>query len=169
MFLLLISIFVIAVILAVIKLNFPHLLAGLGASDTKLTSIAVYVGTPLLTQAEKAFLVALDTAVDSQYRIFTKVRLADLVRPKASKSSGSKWRTAFNQIQSKHVDFVLCDPESMDVKFVVELDDRSHLRKDRADRDEFVDGVLKSVGLKVIRFVAKASYNPQDIAAKLHA
>jgi len=97
MSLLLISIFVVAVIMAVIKLNFPHLLAGLGTSDAAPSSKASYVAIPLLTQTENAFLVALDGAVGSQYRIFTKVRLADLIKPKVSKSSGSGWRSAFNQ------------------------------------------------------------------------
>jgi very-short-patch-repair endonuclease len=84
------------------------------------------------------------------------VRLADLIKPKASKSSGSGWRSAFNQIQNKHVGFVLFGPESLAVKFVLELDDRSHLQKNRVDRDDFLDGALKSAGLQVIRFVAKA-------------
>jgi len=167
MSLLLISIFVIAVVLAIIKLTFPHLLADLGVSNGESAGKALYVGTPLLTPAEKAFLDAIDSAVGDQYRIFTKVRLADLVKPKIHKSSGSEWRASFNQIQSKHVDFVLCNPQSMVVKFVVELDDKSHLRKDRSDRDEFVDGVLKSAGINVIRFVAKAGYSTPDIADKL--
>jgi hypothetical protein len=167
MSLLLIAIFVVAVILAVIKLYFPHLLAGLGGSGGESAEKALYVGIPLLTPAEKTFLDALDSAVGSQYRIFTKVRLADLINPKVSKSTASERTTAFNRIKSKHVDFVLCDPESMAVKFVVELDDKSHLRKDRATRDVFVDEALKSAGIQVIRFAAKAGYSAKDIADKL--
>ena len=53
------------------------------------------------------------------------------------------------KIQAKHVDFVICDKD-MHIKVIIELDDSSHDKKDRKERDEFVDLILQSVGYKVI-------------------
>lgn len=75
-----------------------------------------------------------------------KVRLLDLVEPRR----GPNYMSYLGKIQSKHVDFVVCD-SNLFVKGVIELDDNSHNRPDRIERDAFVDEVLLSVGYIVIR------------------
>ncbi len=42
----------------------------------------------------------------------------------------------------------------MHIKAILELDDNSHNKKDRQNRDAFVDQILTSVGYKVIRTYA---------------
>ena len=78
--------------------------------------------------------------------ICPKVRLLDLVEPR----SGTGYMSSLGKIQSKHVDFVICDSR-MHVLGIVEIDDNSHNREDRVERDRFVDDVLKSVGYRVHR------------------
>ena len=56
----------------------------------------------------------------------------------------------FNRIKAKHTDFILCDPEDLDVLAGVELDDPSHERPERIERDEFVDGVYQAAGIPLI-------------------
>ena len=56
----------------------------------------------------------------------------------------------FHKIMSKHVDFVIYDGDMMHLKVIIELDDSSHDREDRKERDEFVDFILKDCGYKVI-------------------
>ncbi|MGN0977996.1 MAG: DUF2726 domain-containing protein [Faecousia sp.] len=80
------------------------------------------------------------------YVICPKVRLLDFIEPKRGEK---KYKTLLYKIQAKHVDFLICDA-NMTIKAVVEIDDSSHERKDRKDRDEFVDLILRSVGYKVI-------------------
>jgi very-short-patch-repair endonuclease len=63
--------------------------------------------------------------------------------------------SALGKIQSKHVDFVICD-QNLYIKAIVELDDKSHDQPDRQERDRFVDDVLTSVGYTVIRTRAVA-------------
>src|SRR3982751_745135 len=76
----------------------------------------------LLTAAERSFFGVLQQTLGNDYLLFTKVRLADVVRP--LKGLGRKrWQSAFNCIQAKHVDFVLCDPGTLRVVGVIELDD----------------------------------------------
>lgn len=59
------------------------------------------------------------------------------------------YRSYFNKVQAKHVDFVLCD-KKMVARIIIELDDSSHNRPDRQARDSFVDEILENVGYKVI-------------------
>lgn len=58
--------------------------------------------------------------------------------------------SALGRIQSKHIDFVICD-QNLYVKGIVEIDDNSHNRQDKQQRDLFIDELLTSVGYTVIR------------------
>lgn len=78
----------------------------------------------LFTAAERSFLGVLDHAVGEKYRIFGKVRVADVIRP-AKGLPKQQAAVLFNQIRAKHFDFVLCDPKTLDIKFVIELNDAS--------------------------------------------
>ncbi len=77
----------------------------------------------------------------------SKVRLYDLIEPVPGVSNykGALWK-----IQSKHVDFVICN-QALEAKVIIELDDNSHNRRDRIERDIFVDTILKKAGYKIIR------------------
>ena len=79
--------------------------------------------------------------------ICPKVRLWDLIEPK--RGAGKK-QTLINKIQSKHVDFVLVD-QSMNVIGVLELDDKTHDRTDRKERDSFVRDALEGAGIIMIQ------------------
>ena len=76
----------------------------------------------LLSPAEINFLRSLQLAVREDWLIFSMVRLADIikVRPKTR-----KFQTWNSRIQGKHLDFVLCDYETLDVKLAIELEDQS--------------------------------------------
>lgn len=79
-------------------------------------------------------------------KICPKVRLLDIIEPR----NGKDYRSLMARIQSKHVDFLICD-QDLHIKGIVELDDNSHNSADRIQRDTFVDEILTSVGYKVIR------------------
>lgn len=80
------------------------------------------------------------------YTVFAKVRLLDLLEPV---KGNPKYKSYFYKVQAKHVDFVLCD-EKLVARYIIELDDGSHDRSDRKERDNFVDEVVESVGYKII-------------------
>jgi len=120
----------------------------------------------LFTPAELSFLKVLEQAVGENYRIFGKVRLADVIRVKRGLSNSAR-QTAFNQIQSKHLDYVICDPNDLSIQFAVELDDRSHTKPKRQKRDDFVNKALAAAGVPLFRFPVKQSYSIQDIQNQL--
>jgi hypothetical protein len=66
------------------------------------------------------------------YLVFAKVRLADLLYlPKGTQGR----QAAFNRIQSKHVDFLLCSKDAVRPLLAIELDDSSHGEQSRITRD----------------------------------
>lgn len=108
---------------------------------------ADYVAAPLLTANEKAaFKKLLAFCVEHDLLVFVKVRLIDLLEPK---KGAAEYTALKNKVIQKHVDFVICD-ENINIKLIVELDDSSHSRPDRQERDQFVDEALHSAGYEVI-------------------
>ncbi len=120
----------------------------------------------LMTLAELQFFRVLEPAVGEYFRVFSKVRLADIIQPVASKGSRA-WYSAFASIKSKHVDFVLCDADTMEFRMVVELDDKSHQREDRMERDIKVDGMLTQAGIPVAHFPVRAQYSVGEIQGRI--
>ncbi len=113
----------------------------------------------LFSPAERSFLGILDQVLGSEYRVFGKVRIADLIKP----DNGAGRQAALNRIIGKHVDFVVCDPGNLSVIGVVELDDKSHDQDSRRRRDTLVDGALSSAGIPIARFPARVGYNLAEI------
>lgn len=125
-------------------------------------------GTALFTAAERSFLGVLEQALGGRYRVFGKVRIADVVSVKASRDRRA-WQRAFNRISAKHFDFVLCDPGDLSVVAVIELDDASHRAKARQDRDTFVEALCSRIGLPLIRVPARAGYSIDEIRQRIDA
>ena len=98
---------------------------------------------PVMTDREREFYVRLrETAEEHGLQIFTKVRLADLVVP-LPKAENPYWMECFNKVKAKHIDFALADEDTAIVA-LIELDDSSHARPDRVERDDFVNAVLRA-------------------------
>ena len=115
----------------------------------------------LLSRAERSFFGVLQNTVGDQYLIFAKVRLADLIYiPRGIEQRQSY----FNRIQSKHIDFVLCDRDAVRPLLAIELDDSSHRGADRQSRDTFVDSALKAAALPILHVAARSGYNVQELA-----
>lgn len=109
-----------------------------------------YIRPYLLTKNEWSFYKSLKPITDKyNLHILAKVRLGDLVDVKKGLSKSERSR-AYARVRSKHVDFVLANPKNLAVLCVIELDDSSHQRIDRQQRDYFVDEVCKTVKLPII-------------------
>ena len=120
----------------------------------------------LFSSAERSFLGVLEQALGAQHRVMGKVRLADVISVCKGLNGGAR-QTAFNRIQSKHLDFVVCNPNDLTVQYAIELDDQSHDRAKRQGRDEFVDKALQAAGVPIFHFSAKRSYAVAEIQKTL--
>ena len=116
----------------------------------------------LFTKSERSFVGLLDQAIGDEYRIFGKVRVADVLAPQKGMSR-KNWRIEFNKISAKHFDYVLCNKSDLSVVAVIELDDKSHNSKRSKARDSFLEKACSSADLTLIRFPAKASYQVQAV------
>ncbi len=117
---------------------------------------------PLFTAAERSFLGVLDNAISDEYRVFGKVRVADILSP-ANGMDRKNWQISFNKISAKHFDYVLCAKDTLAVIAAVELDDKSHNSKMAKKRDAFLESACKSAELTLIRFRAKSGYQVQSV------
>lgn len=138
------------------------------AGNLKVDTGHSYEAVPLFTPAEQSFFGVLQQAIASDYRIFAKVRLADVIHPVRG-ISRSGWQSAFNRIIGKHIDFVLCDPQTLRVVLVIELDDKTHKRFERGIRDGMVDAALAGAGIAVLRVPAARAYSLVQIQQQIES
>jgi len=119
----------------------------------------------LLTAAEKEFYRVLSQVVEKHNQLlFAKVRLeAILWLPRGTENKfGLR-----NRIKSREIDFVLCDKENIKPLLVIELDDSSHEREDRVERDHNIDRILHDAELPILRQKVQASYHPNEVEEKI--
>jgi very-short-patch-repair endonuclease len=117
-----------------------------------------------LTRAEHEFYDVLVEAVGVEYRIFAQVHLPTLVDHTVR---GQNWRAALAHINRKSVDFVLCDKAYLSPKLAIELDDKSHERPDRQERDREVESILREAGVPLLRLENHGNFNPSELAQKI--
>jgi very-short-patch-repair endonuclease len=118
-----------------------------------------------LSPAEVAFQRTLASTISNRYTIFPKVRVLDL----CDVIDRERNQAAFNRIDRKHLDFLLCDPVTFQPIVAIELDDSTHRRSHRADRDAFVDEVLRVIGLPLVRVRAQLQYDGPDLLSRVEA
>jgi hypothetical protein len=124
-------------------------------------------GTPyrrgrFLSPNEKSFLSCLDAALGPHYRVFTQVRLAELVEV-SERVGGAKKQAALNRVFGKSVDFVVCEAITFEPIAVIEVDDRTHLLPGRQARDAVVNAVFAEIGLPLLRVPARRVYSAASI------
>jgi len=118
-----------------------------------------------LSNAEISFYHVVRTVVGESARVFSKVSLGDIFYVKSS--DASQYRVYTNKIDRKHVDFLLCNPKAVRPFLGIELDDKSHKREDRQDRDKFVGQVFAAAGIPLVRVPVQHSYSLQEVQAVL--
>lgn len=113
----------------------------------------------LLTQQELKFYKLLKMITDkNNLNLFTQVALYEVVRSKDIKD--------FNKIKSKTIDFVITDTNCK-IKICIELDDYTHIKENRQQRDKFIDELFKQLNIKIIRIPVQNYYNLQELENKI--
>ncbi len=117
-----------------------------------------------LTRAEHEFYDALLSVVGNEYHVFAQVHLPTILD---NKVVGQDWRGSLAHINRKSVDFVLCDKIYISPKLAIELDDKSHERLDRQERDKEVERILEVAGLPLLRIENRGDFNTQELTEKI--
>ncbi len=119
----------------------------------------------LLSVTECKFYYALkQVAEQNNWHVFAKVRLEDLLWLPSNTVNRFSLR---NRGKSRHIDFVICDYRDVRPLLAIELDDASHNRPDRQERDEFIDQVFNDAGLPILHYSVKSFYNQSEISAEI--
>lgn len=102
-----------------------------------------------MSHSEQKMFLLLQEAVGDKYFIFPQVHLSTILE---HKTPHQNWAAAFKHINGKSVDFVLCDKSPVAPRIAIELDDNSHTRPDRVERDVEVERIFKYAELPLVRF-----------------
>jgi len=152
------SLALIVSLLLLLRFVFPRLLGQSGPLYTRRES--------LFTAAELRFLETLRRALPTELEIFGKVRVADVLKP-MEKLDPKAWRSAFVRITGKHLDFVLCERETGRLVCAIELNDRSHARPDRQERDRFIVQACAEADFPLLLIPVARSYDVGDLRRQI--
>ena len=116
----------------------------------------------LLPPAERALFQALHTAVPDELVVFSRVPLASVlkVRPQAHPSQG--WQ---RRLSGKHLDYVLCDRETLEVKLAIQLSGPGAPTL----KGQFVAQALTAAGLPLVRVQVRDKYEPAALRKEIEA
>lgn len=117
----------------------------------------------LMTPAELNFYHQLVRVIPNNTLIFTKVRIADVVDVKGS-IKGPRRLKYFNPIAAKHLDFVVVDSRKMTVLAAIEVNDSSHDRADRRERDLLIRKVMEAAKVRLFEVKATKTYNLRELS-----
>ncbi len=136
--------------------------------DEKVSSKVEYpyqLSEEFITPAELNFFFNLKVVIGESAQIFSKVKLSDLFYAKTG--DYGKNRSYMNRIDRKHIDFLLCNPRNLQPILGIELDDKSHQRTDRHERDDLVNHVFEAAKLPLIHIPVQRSYSQSELTSKL--
>lgn len=115
---------------------------------------------PFLASTELALFRALDEMVGRRYLICPKVALNDvfyIVRPNENVHF-------FNKFFRKHVDFLLCDPQTLAPVFGVEIV-RPNSKNEARETDKFIEELFTGAGLPLVHVQSSEVYDPSDLVS----
>jgi hypothetical protein len=103
----------------------------------------------LMSKTESDFFVKLERAVSERYYVFPQVHLSAILDHHVK---GQEWKYAFRHINGKSVDYVLCSRATLKPTYAIELDDYTHDKPDRRERDSEVERIFEAANLPLVRF-----------------
>ncbi len=118
----------------------------------------------VMTMSENEFYRTLQEAIGTSYMIYPQAHL-DLFLD--HKVKGQNWKGALSTIQRKSVDFLICNREYYNPLVAIELDDSTHERPDRVERDKLVEAACSVADMPLVRFQVASNYSPNDLLDRL--
>lgn len=118
----------------------------------------------VMTIAEGNFYKKLTSALHDSFIIVPQAHLSMIFNHTIY---GQNWRGAFSVINGKSIDFLIIDRGTFQPLLGIELDDSSHERHDRQERDKIVNTIFKQTNLPLVRFSTGEWNTPSDINQKV--
>ncbi|RIK29566.1 MAG: topoisomerase [Anaerolineae bacterium] len=112
-----------------------------------------------MSAPELALFRSLQNMAGKHYVVCPKVALNDIfyiVRPNENVHF-------FNKIFRKHVDFLLCDPKTLQPVFGIELV-KPVGKSETREADQFLEDLFLSAGLPLVHVISSETYSEEDLA-----
>ena len=114
-----------------------------------------FVKKRLLTATELEYYEVIRSLISNQYVILPQINLASVI----DKEGGSNFR---NEL-FRNIDFGVFDGNLRPI-FLIEINDNTHFRKDRMERDKKVGKICKKAGIPLVIFWVKDGIDVNDMA-----
>ena len=130
-------------------------------SQIKKSQYKYYAKSYVMTSRENECFKILNEIFSSKWFVVPQVHLSALLDYRVK---GQNWNAAFRHINGKSVDFVLIGKESYKVICVIELDNSTHSRSDRIERDAEIERMFKESRIPLARIGRFESMTKSEIA-----
>lgn len=116
----------------------------------------------VMTQTELIFYRELKKITDKlELSIFPQVNLERIINVKENKNADR------NRIKSRSIDYTIVNNKNCRIVCCIELDDYTHNYQNRTERDNFINELFDSVGIKLHRVKVSNYYNIEELENKI--
>jgi hypothetical protein len=131
-------------------------------NEIKKSRYRYYAKPYLMTTRENEFFKLLNDIFGAKWFVIPQVHLSSLLNHKVK---GQNWNGAFRHINGKSVDYVLVGKESYKVICAIELDDSTHSRADRIERDNEINRIFHEAKIPLARIGKFENMSRQEIVS----
>ena len=114
----------------------------------------------------KFYDILLEISKELDLMLFTQVSLYNIIEMN-NNLSYSERQTYFNKIANKSIDFVLADKKDCRIKLCIELDDTTHKKKKRIERDNFINKLFQDLEINLLRYPVYEQYYKTTLKSKI--
>lgn len=112
----------------------------------------------LIRKSEQEFYNVIKDSIPNNYSVFPQINLASFIE----RTDNSKFR---NEL-FRNVDFLITDSDYAP-KFIIEINDQTHLTSDRKKRDEKVQKICEEAGIPILKLWTSYGVNPKYIRIRI--
>lgn len=112
----------------------------------------------IMTECEKAYFKAIQECVVPNYTVQPQINLASII----DKTAHSRYR---NEL-FRNIDFGIFDA-NYSLVLLIEINDQTHMKKDRIERDSKVKAICAEAGIPLVTFWTQYGVNKQYIYQRL--
>ena len=117
-------------------------------NQSKKSQYKYYAKSYVMTSRENECFKILNEIFSSKWFVVPQVHLSALLDYRVK---GQNWNAAFRHINGKSVDFVLIGKESYRVICAIELDDSTHNKPERKERDVEIERIFNQAKIPLAR------------------
>jgi very-short-patch-repair endonuclease len=119
----------------------------------------------LLNIPERQFFEGLQQIIPAEYIVFPQIILSNIVQVTSNRKEFWNYQ---NKINRKTIDFVIFEKQYLKPVIAIEYDGKTHNRSDRQERDDFVNKVLSSAGMKSLHIKHQKNINFEEVKNKIN-